>query len=120
ATLVAAVAVARAAAPTWARTLGRRMAPPDGLGRWFAEETSTGAAAIAIVSALLVTFVLVEVGGIAVAAAGVSGVGAAMLGGGPIGRLRRQLEGDGYGASIKITEAAILLAAALLVGGTVA
>ena len=116
--LLAAVAVSRAAAPAWAVTVGRRAAPPDGLGAWFAETTSVGAAIVAIVSAVVVTLVAVELAGPLVGVAAGAGAAVAVGIGAIIVRQRRQLDGDGYGALIETTVAAILLVATLLAGGS--
>jgi adenosylcobinamide-GDP ribazoletransferase len=114
ATLIAAVAVSRAAAPVWAVAIGRRRRPADGLGAWFAEETRTGDALAAAISAAALTLVLVELGGPLVALAVLAGIVASAIVGIVLIRLRGQLDGDGYGALIEMTLAAILLAAAVL------
>ncbi len=116
AAFVAAVTVSRAAAPVWTVAVGRRMAPPDGLGRWFADATSPGAAAVAIGSAAVVVAALVEMTGIAVGLAAVTGMIGALIVGAIVVRLRRQLDGDASGALIELTVAAVLLAATLLAG----
>ena len=114
ATLVAAATISRAVAPAWAVVVGRRRRPPGGLGTWFADATTGPAAIVALVSATIVLAALVQLAGLRVALAAVIGaVGGGAIGGGLI-RLRRQLDGDGYGAVIEVTAAAIFLAAALL------
>jgi adenosylcobinamide-GDP ribazoletransferase len=112
--LVAAAAVSRAVAPAWAVAVGRRRRPPGGLGAWFADATSGLAACVALLSAAIVLAALVEFAGPRVAFAAVVGgiVGSAIAGG--LIRLRRQLDGDGYGALIEVTTAAVLLIAALI------
>jgi adenosylcobinamide-GDP ribazoletransferase len=114
ATLIAAVAVSRAAAPLWAIGVGRRLRPPDGLGAWFGEATTSGEAVVAGITAVVLTFLLVEFGGLLVGLAVVVGGTAAAVIGAVLVRLRGQLDGDGYGALIEITFAAILVSAALL------
>jgi adenosylcobinamide-GDP ribazoletransferase len=118
-TLIAAMTVSRAAAPAWAVTVGRRVAPPDGLGAWFAEATSIGAASVAIVSAIVVTLVGVELAGPVVAVAVGAGTVVSVLIGAVVVRLRRQLDGDGYGTLIETSAVAVLLAATFLASGTV-
>jgi len=119
-TLIAAVAVSRAAAPAWAVTVGRRMTPPDGLGAWFAQATSVAAALLAVATTVVVAVVAVEFAGPAVAVAVGAGTVVAVVIGVIVVRLRRQLDGDGYGAQIETTVTAILLAATLLAGGPIA
>jgi adenosylcobinamide-GDP ribazoletransferase len=114
AVLIAGVAVSRAVAPIWALAVGRRLRPPDGLGAWFGEATTTGEAIVAGVTVAVLTVVLVEFVGPIVALAALAGVGVAAVTGGVLVRLRGQLDGDGYGALIEITLAAILVSAALL------
>jgi adenosylcobinamide-GDP ribazoletransferase len=117
AVLIAAVTVSRAAAPVWAVCVGRRLRPPGGLGAWFAEETSAGDSLLAGISAAALVLLLVEFGGLpgglAVLAALAGIAGSAVVGAIVIG-LRRRLDGDGYGALIEITVAAILVSAAVL------
>ena len=112
--LVAAATVSRAIAPAWAVVVGRRRRPSGGLGTWFAETTTGAAAGVALASAAIVLAALVEVAGPRVALAAVIAViaGSAIAAG--LVRVRRQLDGDGYGALIEVTAAATLLAAALL------
>ena len=112
--LIAAATVSRAVAPAWAVVVGRRRRPPGGLGTWFADATTGAAAGVALASAAIVLAALVEFAGPRVALAAVIGAvaGSAITAG--LIRIRRQLDGDGYGALIEITAAAILVAAALL------
>jgi cobalamin synthase len=112
--LVAASAVSRAVAPAWAVVVGRRRRPPGGLGAWFADATSGVAAGVALVSVAIVLGALVELAGPRVALAAVIGgiTGSAIAGW--LIRLRRQLDGDGYGALIEVTATSVLLVAALL------
>jgi len=114
ATVIAAVAVSRAVAPVWAVAVGRRLRPPDGLGAWFAEATTIVEAVVAAATAVIVTLLLVEFRGALVALAVVAGVVGSAVVGAILLRLRGRLDGDGYGAVIEITLAAVLVAAALL------
>jgi adenosylcobinamide-GDP ribazoletransferase len=114
ATLVAAAAVSRAVAPAWAVGVGWRRHPQGGLGTWFADATTGAAAVVALVSAAIVLAALVEFAGPRVALAAIIGAIAGSAIGAGLIRLRRQLDGDGYGALIEVTAAAILLSAALL------
>ncbi len=114
ATLIAAATVSRAVAPVWAVTVGRRLRPIDGLGSWFADHVSVAAAAFAVVTAALVSIVLMEFAGPGVALAAVAGAGVGIVVGGLVVLLRGQLDGDGYGAIIEITFAAVLLVAVVL------
>jgi adenosylcobinamide-GDP ribazoletransferase len=114
ATLIAGVAVSRAAAPVWAVVVGRRLRPAEGLGAWFADHVTPGAAATALVSAIAVSLVLVEFSGPLVLVAVVAGAMAASLVAGWIVAGRRRLDGDGYGAIVELTLTGILLAAAVV------
>ena len=116
ATLVAAVAISRAAAPAWAIAVGRRLQPPDGLGAWFAETTTAGDALVAGISALALALLSIEFGGLLVGLAVLAGIAVSAIFGAIVIRLRRQLDGDGYGALIEITFAAIVVSAAVLAG----
>jgi adenosylcobinamide-GDP ribazoletransferase len=111
AALVAAAVVSRVVAPVWAVTVGRRLRPSSGLGAWFADATSGAAASVALASAVLVFAILVELAGprIVVAAIGGGLIGSAVAA--ALVRLRRQLDGDGYGALIEATLSGVLLAA---------
>jgi adenosylcobinamide-GDP ribazoletransferase len=112
--LVAAAAVSRASAPVAAVTLGRLLPPAAGLGRWFAEATSTAAAIVAVGSAVVAVAVLAAIAGPWVlAAVALGALGAAILGG-AIVRARGGFDGDGYGALVEITFSAVLLAAAIV------
>jgi adenosylcobinamide-GDP ribazoletransferase len=115
AALIAAVTVSRAVAPAWAVVVGRRLRVPDGgLGSWFADRTSPVAAVVALVTAVVVTLLLVEFTGPLVALAVGAGTVVGTLLAGWLIALRGQLDGDGYGAIIETTLAAILLAAVVL------
>jgi adenosylcobinamide-GDP ribazoletransferase len=112
-TLVAASAVSRAAAPLAVvlfTRVGRR-----GFGQWFAERTTTadGVIAAATVLALVVVMGLVTNRSLlaVVATLGLL-VGVAI--GAALSRLRRGLDGDGYGATIELTFAAALMSAVAL------
>jgi len=112
---IAGVAMSRAVAPAWAVVVGRRFRPQGGgLGAWFADRTSPVAAIVALVTAVLVTLILVEFTGLRVALAVGAGAIVGTLVAGWLIALRGQLDGDGYGAIIETTLAAILLAAVVL------
>jgi adenosylcobinamide-GDP ribazoletransferase len=94
---------------------------PDGLGGWFAARTTTGAAAIAVTTAVLAGIAAtvlpgMGVGGGALAGAGlVGGFGGLAVGLGIV-RIRRQLDGDVLGASVELSFALTVAAAAVFVG----
>jgi len=67
-------------------------------------------------TAIVVAILAAVVAGPAVAAAAVGGAASAVLLGLVIVRLRGQLDGDGYGALVEITVAAVLLATAVIAG----
>jgi adenosylcobinamide-GDP ribazoletransferase len=113
--LVAAAAISRGLAPAWAVIVGRQWRPTDGLGAWFSDLVSGRDAAAAGLSAGVVGLAaawLVPGGSATAAVAFLAGTasGAAVAAGAL--RARRQLDGDGYGATIELTFAAILIAAA--------
>ena len=112
--LVAAATVSRAAAPAWGALVGRDRAPAAGLGTWFAASTSGLAAAVAVASAAILVLVGVEVAGPRVALAAGIGVLLGSVLTAMIVAARRQLDGDGYGALVEITFAAVLGAAAVI------
>ncbi len=112
--VVAAAVASRATAPIWAVAVGRARSPRHGLAAWFSEAVTGADAAVAFLSLLVVELVLVEVAGPRVLIATVLGLGAAGVVGAAIVRLRRQLDGDGYGAVIEVTVAAVLVAFALV------
>ncbi|HEY7971209.1 MAG TPA: adenosylcobinamide-GDP ribazoletransferase [Candidatus Limnocylindrales bacterium] len=114
AVVVAAAALSRATAPVWAVAVGRHRRAAGGLGTWFADEVTRGAAVVALVTAAVIVLVLVEFAGPGVALASVAGLAAAAIAGLVLVRLRGQLDGDGYGAIIELTFASIVLSAALL------
>jgi len=114
AVVIAAAALSRATAPVWAVAVGRHRRAAGGLGTWFADEVGRGAAAFALVTAVLIVLVLVEFAGPGVALASLVGLAGAAIVGLILVRLRGQLDGDGYGAIIELTFAAIVLSAALL------
>ncbi|HEY7132792.1 MAG TPA: adenosylcobinamide-GDP ribazoletransferase [Candidatus Limnocylindrales bacterium] len=114
ATLIAGVAVSRAATPAWAILVGRRMRPSEGLGAWFADQVTAGAVAVAVVSAVVISLLLVELGSLLVLLAVVSGTAIGSLVAGWLVASRRQLDGDGYGAIVELTLTGILLAAAVI------
>ena len=111
AALVIAVTVSRAGAPVWAVVLGRAAAPHEqGLGRWFADRTGPAAAAFAAGTAVIVTALAAGLVRPVLLPAAVAGTAVAAIVGLVIVRLRGQLDGDGYGANVELTLAAILLA----------
>lgn len=95
----------------------RQRAQPGGLGGWFAART-TNAAAIAVAGSA-VTMCLVgafALGAPAVAVAGaIGGLGGVAIGIGLV-RIRGQLDGDLLGASVELSFALTVVAAALVVG----
>jgi adenosylcobinamide-GDP ribazoletransferase len=111
---VSAVVASRATAPIWAVVVGRARSPRHGLAAWFSNATTLGEAVVAAISLLVVELVLVEVVGPRVLVATALGLGAAAIVGASIVRLRRQLDGDGHGAIIEVTVAAVLVASALI------
>jgi adenosylcobinamide-GDP ribazoletransferase len=114
AALVAGVTVSRAAAPAWAVFAGRRLRPAEGLGAWFADHVTAGAATVAVVSAAVVSLVLVEFVGPRTVLVVVAGAVAGTLAAAWVVATRRQLDGDGYGAIVELTLTGILLAAAVV------
>lgn len=114
AVVIAAAALSRAAAPVWAVAVGRHRRASGGLGTWFANEVTRVSAVVGFGTAAVVVLVLVEFAGPAVALASVAGLAAASIAGLVLVRLRGQLDGDGYGAIVELTFAAIVLSAALL------
>lgn len=109
---VAPVVIARSA---------RSLATVGGLGIWFSRRVTSADAALAASTALAVAI-----------AATVAGTASALLGGGLVGflvgvglgftlvRLRGQLDGDGLGATVELSFAAILLSTAAIVRWPVA
>ncbi len=111
--VIAAATLSRATAPVLAVAIGRHRRAAGGLGTWFADEVTRGAAAFALLTAAVIVLLLVEVAGPGVALASLAGLAATTVIGLGIFRLRGQLDGDGYGAIIELTFAAIVLSAAL-------
>jgi adenosylcobinamide-GDP ribazoletransferase len=99
--------------------LARDHARAIGLGGWFAARATTAAAAVAVGSALLVDLAAaVVLGSVVIPVAGLAGgVGGLAIGLGLV-RLRGQLDGDLLGASVELSFALTLVAAATIVGGT--
>ena len=114
AVVIAAAALSRATAPAWAVAVGLHRRAAGGLGTWFADEVTRGAAAFALATAAVIVVVLVEFAGPGVALASLAGLAAAVVIGLGLVRLRGQLDGDGYGAIIELTFAAIVVSAAVL------
>jgi adenosylcobinamide-GDP ribazoletransferase len=92
-------------------------ASADGrLGGWFAATTNGIASAIALGTAALAAAAAAFVGrSVALPLAGLLGLGVGLAVGGWIVRVRGRLDGDALGATIELTFASILLAAAVLV-----
>ena len=115
AAFVAATAISRAAAPVWAWSVGRRRATPaSGLGRWFADRTGLVAASVAAVTAVIATVALAAASGSWSILAALAGPVLAGAIGGAVVAVRRQLDGDGYGALVEVTFAAALLTVAVV------
>jgi adenosylcobinamide-GDP ribazoletransferase len=114
AVVIAAAALSRATAPVWAVAIGRHRGAAGGLGTWFVDEVTRGAAALALLTAAVIVLLLVELVGTGVALASLAGLAAAVVIGLGLVRVRGQLDGDGYGAIIELTFAAVVLSAALL------
>jgi len=105
-------AVSRAV-PVLVGRIARSRAIGVGLGAAFAEQVTTGDAAIATLTALAVAGIATLAGGSPLLLAGsLVGVGAGVALGLAIVRLRHQLDGDGLGATVELSFAATLLAAA--------
>jgi adenosylcobinamide-GDP ribazoletransferase len=85
-----------------------------GAGARFSD-TVTGAAALitAATSALVVGAALLVTGSLVAAAAGLGSLVAGVVLGGMVARLRRQLDGDGFGASVEVAMAVGLAAGAI-------
>jgi adenosylcobinamide-GDP ribazoletransferase len=98
--------------------LGRlvRATASGGLGGWFAATTTGAASAAALGTAALAATVAGVVGrSIGLPVACLVGIALGLAAGGWIVRARGRLDGDALGATVEITFAAILLAAAVLV-----
>ena len=115
AALIVAVTVSRGAAPAWAVAANRSPGMAGGrLGVWFASSTNAVAATVAIITAAAVVMLATEFAGPLVAVGALAGVAIAVVLGVLVIRARHGLDGDGYGALIELTLAAILAATALL------
>jgi adenosylcobinamide-GDP ribazoletransferase len=114
ATLVAAASVSRAAAPVWAVLVGRAMPSKRGLGGWFTDSATRSAAIVSASSAAVVTAIATEFAGPVVLFGALAGLIAGSAAVAAVIASRRQLDGDGYGAAIELTFAAILATTALL------
>lgn len=114
---VLAATVSRAV-PVVLGLIARRHARGSGLGGWFAARATIGAATVAIGSTVLLSLAAgLVLGSSALPTAGlVGGAGGVALGLGLV-RLRGQLDGDLLGASIELSFALVLMAAAALVAG---
>jgi len=98
--------------------VARRRAQPSGLGGWFEARTTNVAASLVVGSAAVLCLAGAFVLGTqaVAAAAGVGGIGGLALGMSLV-RLRGQLDGDLLGASVELSFALTLVAAAAIVGG---
>ncbi len=104
----------RAAAVLLAR-IARAHVGGTGLGSAFARQVSAADAAIATLTALLVAILAAQAGGsLPVLAGGLLGITAGVALGLAIVRLRGRLDGDGLGATVELSFAAMLLAAAAI------
>ena len=113
---VVAAAGSRAAAVALAR-LDRASLDNGGLGGWFASTTTTPAAAVALGTAAIAAIGAGLIGrSVALPAAGLAGLAAGLAAGVWVARARGRLDGDALGATVEITFAAIVLAAAVLAG----
>ena len=113
--VVVATTASRAAMPVWAVAVAHLRTTPRGrLGAWFAASTRPVQAAIAVLTAATVTLLATEVAGPLIAIGAVTGSVIAVLLGAAIVRTRHGLDGDGYGALIELTVAAILASTAVL------
>jgi adenosylcobinamide-GDP ribazoletransferase len=111
--LVVAGAISRALAPLAAVLYGR--SPRPGFGRWFTERITTTDAVVAPITAIaLATAAGVVAGHPTLAMAAVVGLLLGLAVAAALARLRRGLDGDGFGASIELAFAATLLAAVAL------
>jgi adenosylcobinamide-GDP ribazoletransferase len=110
--LVVAAVVGRTL-PVVAVVLAGTRAEHGGFGGWFAARVRPAGAIVAVVLAILVTAGLaVAADSAAIAVGGLLGAGAGLALAGAIVSGRRQLDGDGMGAIIELTVAAVLVAAA--------
>lgn len=114
AAIVAAVVTSRTIVPLWALLVGASMAPREGLAGWFSANVSTAAAIVSLLTLVVVEIVLVEWVGLRTLLTLALGLAVATLLGAIVVRLRRQLDGDGFGAIIELTVTAVLVAAALI------
>jgi adenosylcobinamide-GDP ribazoletransferase len=115
AAIVAAASVSRAAVPIWAVAMTRLGTTARGrLSGWFAASTSPLQASIAVVTATTVIVLATEIAGPRIAVGSLVGTAVTVLFGAAIVRSRHGLDGDGYGALIELTLAAILASTAVL------
>jgi len=113
--VVMAACLSRALAPAVAvlgRATGRRAA--GRLGSWFAAETTAVQAIVSLVTALVVIVVATEWTGVRGAITAIGGTILASFVASVALRARGQIDGDGYGAGIELSFAAILVTAALI------
>jgi adenosylcobinamide-GDP ribazoletransferase len=115
AAVVIATTASRAAVPLWAVAVSRFRTMARGrLGAWFAASTSPVQATVAVLTAATFTLLAMEVAGPLVAIGAVTGSVIAVLLGAAVVKIRHGLDGDGYGALIELTVAAILVSTAVL------
>ena len=114
ATLLVAASVSRAAAPVWAVLVRRGRPSRQGLGGWFTGSATRSAAIVSGASAAVVAAIGTEFAGPVVLFGTLVGLLAGSAAVAAVIAARRQLDGDGYGAAIELTFAAILAATALL------
>ncbi|HEV8402462.1 MAG TPA: adenosylcobinamide-GDP ribazoletransferase [Candidatus Limnocylindrales bacterium] len=120
AVLVVAAVVGRTL-PVVVVVLAGDRAEGGGFGGWFAARVGTWDVVVAVVLAMLVIAVLAAVtSSPAVVAGGLIGAGAALVIAGAVVSGRRQLDGDGLGAIIELTVAAVIAASAFAAAGLAA
>jgi adenosylcobinamide-GDP ribazoletransferase len=103
-------------APVVIAPSARSLAISGGLGAWFSRRVSTAEAALAASTALAVAIVAaVAASSLALLVGGLVGFAAGLGLGFGLVRLRGQLDGDGLGATVELSFAAILLSTATIV-----
>jgi adenosylcobinamide-GDP ribazoletransferase len=104
---------AAAVAVAW---LERARIPTGGLGGWFVASSTGRAATIALATAVLAAVAVGLAGrSVVLPAASLAGLAAGVVTGAWIVRARGGIDGDALGATVEVTFAAILLAAAVVV-----
>lgn len=98
------------AAPVVIGRISRSPARATGFGAAFAAQVSTADAIVAVATALgVVAVAALAATNLALLAGGVAGTGVGAIVGLAVVRLRGQLDGDGFGASVELTFAAIVI-----------